>query len=146
MIDVGEFWIDKNNNFWSKDYYTIDQAKKHSESLKNCYNCQDCQSCRNCQDCQDCQFCQFCRFCRNCQDCRNCHNFSENPNRYAIKNLGSKWKNTCIYWTSELTQVICGCFRGSIDEFKKAVIAKYGSDHGYIKYAEMAEILINKEF
>jgi len=38
---------------------------------------------------------------------------------------------TTIYWLCDKTQVVCGCFIGTLLEFEKAVIKKHGdNEHG----------------
>jgi hypothetical protein len=48
--------------------------------------------------------------------------------------MGSRNAQTTIYFNNKRTEVICGCFRGTIDEFRSAVIARYGEEHEYIKW------------
>lgn len=128
MKKINNYWVDENNNKWSCSLYTEEQA------IKNCSSCIDC------HDCMDCYGCHGCRDCSGCHGCHGCSDYTHNPNRYAQKGLGANWNNTCIYWDKEQTniQVVCGCFRGSIEEFKKAVINKYSKNHDYIKYANIA--------
>jgi hypothetical protein len=42
-----------------------------------------------------------------------------------------------VYWTSEKNQVICGCFKGSIEEFEKAIVNTHGENDfakAYLKW------------
>ena len=48
--------------------------------------------------------------------------------------MGSRNAQTTMYFDDKRTEVICGCFKGSLDEFKLTVIAKYGEEHEYIKW------------
>ncbi len=113
----------------------------------DCRNCTSCIGCRYCTDCWDCRNCTGCQKCTNCTGCTDCTDYSFNPNRYAQKALGSTWDNTCIYWDKEQTniQVVCGCFKGSIEEFKGAVLKKYNRGHGYIKYINIALTIMEME-
>ena len=53
--------------------------------------------------------------------------------------MGSRNSQTTIYWNSELTQVICGCFKGDLEQFEATVKETHGDNlHGksYIKWIE----------
>jgi hypothetical protein len=50
-----------------------------------------------------------------------------------------------MYWTDDKVQVVCGCFSGTVDAFKTAVINKYNKSHEYIKFVERAEMIIELE-
>ena len=73
MKSEGNFWVDKNNNKWSKDQYTKDMAQRLSRTMSNCTGCVNCSSCCSCTYCDDCQQCHHCY---NCKMCKNCE-FSE---------------------------------------------------------------------
>jgi hypothetical protein len=91
------FFIDENNNAWDCLIETFESATKKSKSLKNCRNCRDCSYCSDCSD------------------------FKINPQRITSQNIGSRNAQTTIYWTDEKEQVVCGCFKGTISEFKEQV-------------------------
>ncbi len=40
--------------------------------------------------------------------------------------MGSRNSQTTVYWVKENIQVVCGCFRGNLIEFKNKVIERYG--------------------
>ena len=52
--------------------------------------------------------------------------------------MGSRNSQTTMYWNDEKTQVICGCFSGSLEEFKTRV----EKTHGHTKYGEEYQKLI----
>ena len=55
--------------------------------------------------------------------------------------IGSRKSQTCIYWTTkEDMLIICGCFKGNLEEFKLAVENKH---KGTIYYEEYMKF-INK--
>ena len=120
------YWADEQGNRWGEDFYTEPQAKSASETLT------DCRYCTNCTNCTDCRYCTDCTDCRYCTDCRG---FKQNPNRYAFKGIGGNYYNTCAYWvpSDSTEQIVCGCFRGDLKAFEKAVRKKYLDDHGYVK-------------
>jgi hypothetical protein len=69
-------WFDENDNQFSFDRYTYEQAVKASRSLKNCelcYDCENCENCVECAECKNCVNCVNCTYCENCINCENCH-------------------------------------------------------------------------
>ncbi len=150
MKQVNNYWVDENNNNkWNCDYYTKERAQKLSKTLNNCSDCSDCSYCRNCRNCSDCSDCSYCRNCRNCSDCRNCSGcsgFQTNPQRYTTPEIGSRYSQTTFYWLDKnKTQVVCGCFNGSVDLFKHKIILTHGENKfakQYFKEIEKANKLI----
>ena len=138
MKHVNGYWVDSNNNRWDSNYYSKTKAEKHSESLINCRNCLSCQNCQNCWGCRNCQNCLSCRNCRNCQnclscqDCRDCLSFKSNPARVIFPPIGSRNSQTTVYWScTGQTQILCGCFSGTIQQFEKVVSLVHGNnEHG----------------
>ena len=146
MINVvNGYYEDNYNNKWNCDSFTQKHAEECAKTLINCRNCSDCSDCRNCRNCSDCRNCSGCRNCngcidcRNCSGCRNCRNcsgcsgcsdFQSNPNRLILSNVGSRNGTTYIYWLCDRTEVMCGCFNGSLLAFEKAVIKTHeGNEH-----------------
>lgn len=121
-----KYW-EINDNFWDKSIYTEENAIKAAQSMHNCHNCYDCNNCDN------------------CHSCNSCYEFKQNPKKYARDDLGTKHTNTCIYWTHNKIQVVCGCFIGTPDEFRTAVIIKYSETHAYIDYLNTCLDIIQKE-
>lgn len=75
------FYVDSNNNMWSKEKYTQGEALLMSESLINCNDCIDCQDCKDCSYCIDCINCENCKECKECKHCINqinCNNLFNN--------------------------------------------------------------------
>jgi hypothetical protein len=156
MKKINDRWVDDNNNSWADD---IDEATAaiYSESLTNCLNCQDCQDCQDCLNCQDCQDCQDCRYCLNCQDCQDCQDclncqdcqgFDSNPMRYTGQVMGSRDAQTTTYWVGTTVRVICGCFKGTLQEFKDKVIKTHGDNvyaKQYEKYIRIVETIMSME-
>jgi hypothetical protein len=63
------------------------------------------------------------------------------------KKIGSRNVQTTVYWTStENIQVVCGCFRGNLDEFEKAIkeTHKYNEQHlsDYLNFVEKCKNFI----
>ena len=148
MKKVNGYFIDENNNKWSEKKFTMEEALHLSGTLTDCTNCVNCTNCINCVNSTNCINCTNCFYCIDCIDCNSCticaccNGFKSNPNRYAKKNLGNKWSNTCIYWTGGKVQVVCGCFSGDLKEFEKVILKKYGHDHEYISYIKQAKMLM----
>ena len=119
MNKINNFYVDENNNRWDADIYTKSDAQTCSESLVNCHNC------------------------RNCRDCRNCHNCSDfniNPQRYVTPKVGSRDDNTTIYWVGNDVQVVCGCFRGNVDEWEAKIKETHKYNEKHLKdYLEQVE-------
>lgn len=62
--------------------------------------------------------------------------------------MGSRCDQTTTYWIEGKTQVVCGCFIGTIEEFKKRVEVVHGDNvHGkaYKKYIAIVEMIIKEE-
>lgn len=52
--------------------------------------------------------------------------------------IGSRNDQTTTYWNDEKTQVVCGCFSGTLEEFEK----KVKETHGENKYAKQYDTYI----
>ena len=75
--------------------------------------------------------------------------FENNPDRLVINNIGSRNSTIYIYWLCDLTQVICGCFKGSLLQFEKAVIQTHReNEHGkrYIKLINKVYEMMEKSY
>jgi hypothetical protein len=59
--------------------------------------------------------------------------------------MGSNHSNTCVYWAKDKVQVVCGCFSGTIEEFKNAVNKKYGEKHEYHDFINTALMIMKSE-
>jgi len=116
------WFIDDNNNKWDADFETSESAEIKSKSLVNCSDCSNCSNCRYCSNCS------------NCSDCRYCSDLQKNPQRITSGILGSRDAQTTIYWTEEKEIITCGCFKGTIAEFKKQVAKTHGSNNYTIQY------------
>ena len=66
----GKYWVDENNNFWSIENYTEEQAEQLSLSLVGCRYCVNCECCEYCEYCNDCWRSSF------LTDCIVCYNRS----------------------------------------------------------------------
>jgi hypothetical protein len=136
LTETKNKWIDENLNSWDKKKYSEEDAIRLSETLSNCSYCSDCSNCSNCSycsNCSDCSNCSSCSYCSYCSDCSNCSycsycsycsdcsDFKENPERIYSSKIGSRKSNTKVYFNSEKTLVVCGCFCGSLKEFEERV-------------------------
>lgn len=95
-----------------------------------CADCKDCWFCNNGNfnnDCYDCNRCYSCISCVKCDNCKRCvfckyiNGFEENPARYVTPLIGSRNDNTTFYYSDKKIYVTCGCFRGDLKAFEKAV-------------------------
>ena len=128
----------------------------------NCYDCYDCCDCRYCSCCCDCRSCEYCRNCidcrncdncRDCIDCRNCNNYKQNPQRYTTKKIGSRNDQTTFYCgeteSGMEVQITCGCFRGNLEDFEKAVLETHKDNdlyrEQYLKEIEKVKVLFELE-
>lgn len=162
MKQINGYWVDENNNRWNIKFYTEEAAEEFSKSLVNCYNCIGCDYCYNCQNCNGCRYCTGCINCNNCHDCRYCgdcrccdycDDYKQNPQRYTTKNIGSRNDQTTFYYGETKNgmevQVVCGCFRGNLETFVKAVLETHKDNDlyrkQYLKEIEKVKILFELE-
>jgi hypothetical protein len=133
---INNRWVDENNNSWSADIETEESALKKSQSLINCSDCSDCSDCRACSDCSDCRACSY------------CSDYKTNPKRYVTSRIGSRNAQTYAYWTTkDDTQIICGCWKGNIEQFEQRVNDVHkDSEHlaPYMKEINIMKYLINQ--
>jgi hypothetical protein len=150
MKTINNYWVDENNNRWSKTLYTQTQAEEESKTLTNCSDCSGCSDCSDCSDCSNCSGCSNCYNCSGCSGCSNCSNcsgcsdcyncsycfdcsdFKSNPQKYTTSDIGSRNKQTTFYWDANKILVVCGCFSATLDKFKNQVIEKH-KDNKYAK-------------
>ena len=145
-------------NRWNADTYTQDQVEMYAEGMINCRNCMnckyctnctncwyctdcidctDCTNCANCTNCMDCRGCTDCTNCTDCTDCKDCTDFKSNPQHIASPKMGSRNAQTTYYFTDNHEQIVCGCFKGTLQEFENRINAVHGEDrHGqdYMKW------------
>jgi hypothetical protein len=166
---IDGYWVIGSNK-WNASIYTQEQAEKYSKTLINCQNCincsscsdcsycrscSDCSSCRSCSSCSDCSYCRscsscsdcsYCRSCSSCSDCsycRSCSDFKTNPQRITSSFLGSRNSQTTYYWDDKREQIICGCFKGTLEEFEEKVKITHGDNDfakGYFKWIELVRM------
>ena len=132
---IDGYWVIRTNK-WDANIYTQEQAEKYADTLINCENCTNCRDCRNCRYCIDCIDCSYCR---NCSDCSDCSYFKSNPQRITSPKLGSRNSQTTYYWNDENEQIVCGCFKGTLDEFEEKVKKTHGDNHhakDYLKWID----------
>ncbi len=110
------------------------------DNCDNCHNCRDCEDCRGCQDCEDCRGCRDCDNCHNCldcEDCRGCQKYTDNPMLYRTAEIGSRKAQTLFYFgkiaNGTSLQIVCGCFRGNLEKFEKAVLKTHENNEVYRK-------------
>jgi hypothetical protein len=121
-----DYWV-VGTNKWTASIYTKQQAEKLAATLINCDNCIDCSYCSSCSDCSSCSYCS------------SCSDFKTNPERITSPILGSRSSQTTFYWNAEREQVICGCFKGTMQEFEDKVKQTHGdNEHGraYLQWIE----------
>ena len=122
----------------------------------DCRYCHDCRYCRNCHYCDNCRYCHDCRYCDNCGYCgycRNCNNYKQNPRRYTTDKIGSRNDQTTFYYGETKNgmevQIVCGCFRGNLEDFEKAVLKTHKDNDlyrkQYLKEIEKVKVLFELE-
>lgn len=134
------------------DCYDCDYCD-YCDSCYDCDYCHNCDNCRYCRHCYDCRHCRNCRYCHNCDNCRNCYDYKQNPQRYTTKNIGSRNDQTTFYYGETKNgmevQIICGCFRGNLEDFEKAVLETHENNdlyrEQYLKEIEKVKILFDLE-
>ena len=149
MKQINNYWIDENSNEWNCDIFTNEQAEKYSKTLigctdcRGCINCTNCTFCRGCTDCTDCRGCTNCRDCINCTDCRGCTDctycrgcrdctyFYSQPTCYMTKKIGSRKAITYFYKYQDKIYIVCGCFMGTLEEFKERVLITHKDNDIY---------------
>ncbi len=57
--------------------------------------------------------------------------------------LGNRKSQTTIYFLAGNIQVVCGCFRGNLEQFQEAVTEKYGTEHEYHTWIDRVKNYIN---
>ena len=63
-----------------------------------------------------------------------------NPERYISKSIGARHDNTHFYNTENGGWVVCGCFKGYLDEFESKVKETYKGGHKhYVEYMELIQ-------
>ena len=126
MVKRNNYWVDENNNKWNCYIYSKEEAEKYSKTLISCSYCSDC------RDCSDCSGCSYCRV---------------NPQRYVTPKIGSRSDNTYYYFGGKIDQIVCGCYKGTLKEFKERVESVYGKEkHGedYMKQVGIMEYLVKQ--
>lgn len=113
MKQENGYWVDADNNRWNESRFTEEEAERLSKTLRHCKVCTDCTDCSSCAGCQD---------------------FKDNPERVVSPRLGSREGTTTLYFNKDMTQVVCGCFLGSLEEFEIAVENKHGNSKYGIDY------------
>ena len=75
-------WTDYNNNQWSANIYTKEEAEELHHSLWGCTNCVNCKDCMYCAGCINCTGCTTCVKCKDCVNCYNCLHRCNTKDKY----------------------------------------------------------------
>ena len=146
MKKVNNKWYDNNNNSWDCSVYTEEQAEGWSKTLVGCNYCHNCTDCNNCNNCTDCYNCDNCH---NCDNCDNCNNWNKTPQSIVSNYIGSRDSQTTIYFSEDKTEVVCGCFKGTLEEFEAKVNNEYSeeSKHGieYRNFIKKAKVYMESK-
>jgi len=61
--------------------------------------------------------------------------------------MGSRDSQTTTYWTDKEIQVVCGCFKGNLDEFENKVKEVHTGKHlnDYSKYIHIVRSIMEME-
>jgi len=55
--------------------------------------------------------------------------------------MGSRESQTTYYWTADSDQIVCGCFRGTMQEFKDKIELTHGdNEYGKAYKAWIAKV------
>lgn len=79
----------------------------------------------------------------------DCMDWEDNPERITSKKIGSRNSQTTIYFNNKKTQIICGCFSGTLEKFKQSVNEEYSefkpetAGHEYFK--QYTAFILNAE-
>lgn len=129
----------------------------YSSNCRDCHSCRNCNNCNKCHDCHNCNNCRYCYNCSNCRDCNNCYNccyYKQNPQRYTTGKVGSRNDQTTFYYgetknNEKEIQVVCGCFKGNLEEFEEAVLETHKDNDfyrkQYLKEIEKVKVLFDLE-
>jgi len=155
-------WVIGTNK-WSVVTYTKEEAEMYSRTLIDCSNCINCRNCigcinctccrycsdcrdctdsigcRGCSNCSDCTDCSICSYCDKCSKCSYCIDFKTNPERITSPILGSRDSQTTFYWNNEKEQIVCGCYKGTLEEFEEKIKETHGDNEfaqGYFKWID----------
>ena len=118
-----------------------------------CRNCRCCNNCYNCCYCRNCRNCDYCHDCRNCRNCDYCHDYESNPQKYTTSRIGSRNDQTTFYYGETKdgmeVQIVCGCFRGDLEDFEKAILETHKDNdlyrEQYLKEIEKVKVLFDLE-
>ena len=123
---IDGYWVIGKNK-WNAHIFTKEQAEKYAATLINCENCIDCSDCSGCS------------YCSGCLDCRDCSYFKTNQQRITSPTLGSRKSQTTYHWNEEKEEIICGCFKGTLEQFRAKVKETHGDNEfaqGYLKWID----------
>lgn len=62
--------------------------------------------------------------------------------------MGREIRQTTTYWIGDNIQVVCGCFRGNLDDFEAKVKEVHGdNEHGknYMQYINIVRTIMDME-
>lgn len=83
-------------------------------------------------------------------DCEYCQRYKAKPQSYTTKRIGSRNSQTIFHYGETESgmelQVVCGCFRGNLEEFEKAVEKTHGGNEygkAYRREIEKVRVLFN---
>ena len=131
VAQLKDGWWHVGTNRWDANITTKAEAVKYASTLIGCRNCRNCRNCSYCRDCGDCSNCRYCSY---CDDCSNCSGFKSNPQRITSGVMGSRNSQSTYYWNDEHEQVVCGCFKGSLQEFENRVKDVHGENEFGVAY------------
>ena len=68
--------------------------------------------------------------------------------RLVSRRIGSRKSQTSIYWNEDGSniQVVCGCYRGNLQEFKDRVMSVHGENEfamQYLKLIRQVDMLVS---
>ena len=123
----------------------------HCDNCKFCDYCNYCKFCDHCDNCKFCDHCNYCDYCNYCDNCYNCDNFKTNPQIYKTREIGSRNSQTTFYYGETdkgmEVQVVCGCFRGNLEEFETAVMKTHKNcdeyREQYLREIEKVKVLFD---
>jgi hypothetical protein len=153
-------YVDENENSWNVKIFTKKTASELSDVFlrSNCFNMMDCSGLIDCSNLRDCSYLRDCSGLRDCSNLRNCSNLRDcslinfgyriintlgvnSISTYITPPIGSRDDQTYFYYTKDWNMVRCGCFWGTLEEFKNKVHSTYPDGEYREEYDKQIKIM-----
>jgi hypothetical protein len=77
----------------------------------------------------------------------DCANIYRNEDYFCVQSFGYVGRTTTFFRTKEGWLVNCGCFKGTVDQFRRAIVKTHGNSliaKEYLMIADLAELRIDR--